>query len=327
MKSGRARSLGSILVLATIAAGGWPKPARAGDEKDVHAGRAAPPAPPAPDCDLRRVDWANFTYPRYTLTKGQFTLPPEQGGGGTVDTPNILYADLNKNGKLEAWVPVGFGGGDWGGVDLWVFETDAQCRPQLVFQRQEVMGGSSGSIVGDRYLYSRATSASEDTQLLLEIRFAGGKFVESQGVVMPPTAMCDLHQVDFANGTMPGLGSFKKGQGSGSAANCNTGKALFADLDGDGALEAYVPVACALVPPQPPNQTHFFVFEVGPACALRYDRSLPGGVNAVGTIVGSSLVVDAQVPHPGETGAWSGVRRTTYRRANGAFTSTQQVIQ
>jgi len=107
-----------------------------------------------PQCDIRRVDWGNYAFPTYKLTKGSYAFPEGQGGGGRLDAAHVVYADLNKNGKLEAFVPVDLAGGDWEGLDLTVFENDADCHPRVVFQTNSpVYSAHAGGVVGDSYVY------------------------------------------------------------------------------------------------------------------------------------------------------------------------------
>lgn len=85
---------------------------RSGDRPDSPS-PAMPAASAHPQCDIRRVDWGDFAFPSYKLTSGSYVFQGAQGRG-RLDAAHVVDADLNKNGKLEAFVPVDLAGGDWG---------------------------------------------------------------------------------------------------------------------------------------------------------------------------------------------------------------------
>jgi len=148
---------------------------------------AAPPAPPppvtpvAPQCDIRQVDWKNFAYPDYRLTKGSTPRDPQlgEGWGADLDGAHVLYADLDKNGKVEAFVPVENHTPESEALDLWVYETDAQCRPKLVFKNEPSTYAHAGTIVGDRYVFERVKDLFDQRKFRVEVGYVGGRFVEA----------------------------------------------------------------------------------------------------------------------------------------------------
>ena len=171
---------------------------RVGIAQAADPNRPSPSVPAAsaePQCDIRRVDWGNFPFPAYKLSRGSYAFPETQGtGGGRLDAAHIVYADLNKNGKLEAFVPVDLTGGDWGGLDLTVFESDGDCHPRVVFQTNSpVYSAHAGAVVGDSYVYvGKKKQGDSEPWWRFELSYAGGRFgVVREGLLDPQTIAAD----------------------------------------------------------------------------------------------------------------------------------------
>ena len=191
---------------ANNAATGTPAPSASSAE----AAPAAPPAattakalvpaaavaatPPAPvtECDIHKVDWKNYAFTDYKLKDGTFVAHLDgcddcDGYGSQIEASKIVYGDLNKNSKPEAYVPVSNHSPTAEDLDLWVFENDADCHPQVVFKSTHAMMAHGGSIVSGSYVYLRQPDFNDPAHWQkVEVRPVNGHFIEAKLTPAPP---------------------------------------------------------------------------------------------------------------------------------------------
>lgn len=147
------------------------------------------PASPVKDpCDIRRTDWSNFTYGKDKLKDGvkPYNSHDESQGGYQLFPDEITYGDLNKNGKPEAYVPLGACAPDFCSRTIWIFENDKACHPHQLFKLEAGgAGGAGGSVVGDRYVFKRKMNPNDETLKQVEVQYIGGHFKETKVTVIP----------------------------------------------------------------------------------------------------------------------------------------------
>jgi PAN domain len=321
------------------------------------------PGPASGRCDVRRFDWGNMSYPDFVLRRGSAKTDPGWHIG--LQDKDIVYGDLRGDGSRLAFVPIYEGGDVDGTTRIFVVDADPSCAPRLLL----TTGGQlnvGGKVLGGGYVFERFNNALNSSEKI-NVHWVNGRLIETTVTPVPPmpasapavqgrvaaqvaptnTAtppgspgkMCDLRKVDWANFQIPSGPAFTNGQANSSPwpddLNC-TQSVQYADLDGNGADEAYLYVECGQVmyhtggacnAPgasciQQCGAAMFYVFEMGPNCAPRLLGVLDGGPQAKGTIAGQAFIVDLPA-HFGTDPPCdsSGHRRVAYRLSNGKFSS------
>jgi hypothetical protein len=118
-------------------------------------------SPKIKDCDLRKVDWKNMTYPwvpygtaskPLKLTNGAYVCDEPKQSDCPGKPPVIkepLYGDLSGDGSPAAVVEVFIGKGDAPLYDVLVFGKDSDCRLYLVGELPSQT--NTGTLAGNAY--------------------------------------------------------------------------------------------------------------------------------------------------------------------------------
>jgi hypothetical protein len=118
-------------------------------------------SPKIRDCDLRKVDWKNMTYPwipygtsskPLKLTNGAYVCDEPKQENCPGKPPSVkepLYGDLSGDGAPAAVVEVFVGSGDAPVYDVLVFGKDSECRLRLVGEMPSQT--NTGTITGNAY--------------------------------------------------------------------------------------------------------------------------------------------------------------------------------
>ena len=125
--------------------------------------------PPVPGCDLRRVPWANMTYPWLPWGTRQNPLkmhegawvcdepdpstcpgPPNVGDVSGEPDSALVLGDLDGDGKPEAALHIMTFCCDVSGIEVLFFKQDAECRLEYLGDLSLI--NSSGTIVGGAFV-------------------------------------------------------------------------------------------------------------------------------------------------------------------------------
>jgi hypothetical protein len=317
MVSLRSACLGLLAVLLAIPSAAQPS--------------AADPLPRSGRCDLRAVDWGNFTYPDFVLKNGKTAKSPDENGFVTeLQTKEIAYGDLRGDGSLAAFVPVYSGGPADHDEPIFVYEMGPGCVPRLALKTGG-LDATPGQVTAHAYGFKRLDTNLRERKFA--VRWTGDRFAEAE-VPYPPlppeTAplprICDLHKVDWYNFAFPGFVALRDSGGADrnaqpGQANCWYQSVDYGDLDGNGAPEAYLGIQCSTPGPSPQSYFRAAVLEQTPGCGVRSLGILDGGGDGTGTVNGQTYVIATTFPKPDGS---QGQKQWTYRRAGGRWTFTTE---